>query len=613
MTWLLYLLVCLADTATSTFSPSRVDYDAYGLKIAINDVFFVEARNSIEKFLVQFAPYDYQYGSLQCSLDFGIEAGYIYSVGIGLKQNSTTNPYFYFSGTVLPTSSSLFNFGPSSWSSGGTDKNQTFIGIYKNNDSQNVQDYLANRTQPPCNLFIIDRLEYLTAYGYQEHFVMAVEPYGQYAIGLATDFVFLYQPYFIPTMTTESTANVWPNNSAFIPCAADISESDTTVVAGFRVLTDSSGEKVMPSVFLMRNSNLTVVSSWSYTAPSNSWQAALTYSNIKKWSSQYTMSVKINSHDQTRVLVGMPFLNTVFMLVINTTDMSLRLTSSIDNGLFVGFGKSVGWSNDNQAVILAATYSLDFQTPYLSQLYLYASLNGTTLPSSPSAVIPNTQQLLPLTVGGQLIRMVATSKYVVTLDVMGDGMILITTPPGFYASIATGKSAGVATMPLVSRAAVCIGGTFKVDTGIHPCTLCPSGSRNPGNSASTTCLNCSSGGFCPLGALYEVDMASLTSQSQAYAYPRSPESTVFEDILLNNILLLDSTPSCLRISALFWTFVVLLIAVLIVVGMASLNFCVHPSKRDPWRTKIKSVFQRIDLVVSRTTLEYILHCIVENM
>ena len=603
MTWLVYLMVFLADRATATFSPDITDYDAYGLKIAINDVLFVEVENYLQTALIQFAPYDCQYGSLQCSWQFEDPTHYVYSVGVGLKQNSTTNPYFYFSGEVTTSDGS-----------GGDllGRNGTFIGIYINNDTLNVQDYLANGTQPPCNLFIIDQLEFLTDYEHQEHFVMAVEPYGQYAIGLATNFIFLYQPYSATTMTAQSTANVWPNNAKFIPCAADISDSHTTIVAGFLVSAGASGRKVTPTVFLMRNSNLTVISSWSYTAPSESWQADLTYSNFKKWSSQYTMSVKINSHDQIRVLVGMPFLNTVFMLLVNTTDMSLRLASSVDNGVSVGFGKSVGWSQDSQAVILAETYSVDFQTWHSSQLYLYTSLNGSTLPASPTAVIPNTQQLLPSTVGDQLIRMVATAGYVAVLDIIGGGMILITAPPGFYASIATDKSAGVVTTPLVSRAAVCIGGTYKMDTGIHPCTLCPRGSRNVGDNASTTCLNCSSSSFCPLGAVYEVDMASVASQSQAYAYPRSPETTVFEEILLNNVLLLDSTPSCLRISALFWTFIVLLGVVLIVVGMASLNCCVHESKRDQWRTKIKNVFQRIDLVVSRTTLEYIFHFIVEN-
>ena len=594
MAWLLYLVLWLADRVASDFSPALADYDAYGLKIAINDVFFIEAKNQPQNFLVQFAPYDCQYDSLQCSLDFNDPAHYVYSVGVGLKQNSIKNPYFYFSGEVVSKDSS------------GVDRlgrNGTFIGIYMNNDTQTIPDYVAVQEQPRCDLFIVDRLQHISEYEHQENFVMAVEPYGQYAIGLATDFVFLYTPFSLPTMTTKPSTSVWPNNAAFIPCAADTSEL-YTIAAGFAELTDAFGVQVKPTVFLMRNSNLAVTSSWSYTAPSNSWQADLTYSDINTWSSQYIMSVKINGYDQTRVLVGMPFLNTVFMLRVNVTNMSLRLTSSVDNGLSVGFGKSVGWSNDSQAVILAAAYSFDFQTWYSSQLYLYTSLNGNTLPTSPTFVIPNTQQLLPFTVSGQLIRMIATTGYMVVIDINGGGMIMIAAPPGLYASTTINKSRGGTTMPVMSRATVCIGGTYKMDTGIHPCALCPSGSRNPGVNASTACLNCSFNSFCPLGAVYEVDKASLTSQSQSYAYPRSPETTVFEDILLNNILLLDSTPSCLRISALFWTFIVLFVVILIVVSMASLNCCVHESKRNQWRTKIKNVFQRIDLVVSRAALEH---------
>jgi hypothetical protein len=56
------------DIVISNFSPDTSDYDAYGPKIAANDVLFVEAQNDYETFFVQFAPYNYTIASLWCAL-----------------------------------------------------------------------------------------------------------------------------------------------------------------------------------------------------------------------------------------------------------------------------------------------------------------------------------------------------------------------------------------------------------------------------------------------------------------------------------------------------------------------------------------------------------------
>ena len=37
----------------------------------------------------------------------------------------------------------------------------------------------------------------------------------------------------------------------------------------------------------------------------------------------------------------------------------------------------------------------------------------------------------------------------------------------------------------------------------------------------------------------------------------------------------------------------------VLIGMASLNWCVQEPKRDRWRTNIKAFFERTDLVVSK--------------
>ncbi|CAF3115372.1 unnamed protein product [Rotaria sp. Silwood2] len=585
--YLLFLAILLRiSKVIGSFSPDTSDFDAYGLKIAANDVLFVQAYGDGKTFLVQFAPYNYTFDSLQCSIDYDDTAHYVYSVGIGQKQTTTLNPYFYFTGEVVSSVSS------------GKDtsgNNGTFIGIWINKDSTTVEQYLSRRQSISCNYFAVNHLEFISSYGHQEFFVMTVEPYGQYAIGLATEFGFIYRPFLNNTMTTKAGTDIWPNNSTFNPCAADISET-FTIVAGFVENSARSRVRATPTVYLIWNTNLTILSTWSYSATNNSWQSRLAYSSVNTWSSQYTMSVKINSNDPTRVLIGMPFLNTVFLFIVGNNGASLTLASSFENGQSVGYGKSITWLTSSQAAILVTTYSFNYITWYSSKVYLYTSLNDTIVPSSPSAVIPNAQQPIPSTINSKLIRIVSTPASLAILDTSGGVILILAESSGYYPSTDTSNSPVAAAMPVVSHSTKCIGGTYKPNTGVHPCILCPSGSRNPGTIAGTSCMTCSSNSFCPLGAVYEINSTLLTSISQAYAYPRLPEMDVFEDILLHNMFSLGLTGHCLVVSPIFWILILLLIFLVLLLGMASLNWFVEPEKRDRLLTIIKNIFQRTDLI-----------------
>ena len=306
------------------------------------------------------------------------------------------------------------------------------------------------------------------------------------------------------------------------------------------------------------------------------------------------MSVKINGDDPTRVLVGMPFLNTVFLFLVSNNGTALQLaSSSVSNQKPVGFGKSVTWLSSIQAAILYSTSSS-------SKVYVYTWLNGTHFPTEPTAVMPNAQQPLPPTMHPHFIRLISTPTHLGILDQTGGTMLILSESPGSYASTDTVKSPLRAGMPVISCSTPCMAGTFKADAGVHPCALCPAGSRNSNDNGTEVCIQCSVDAFCPLGAVYEVDRAFLTPRSQAVSYPRSPETTVFEDLLVSNMLTFGSTPHCLCVSPMFWTVVLLLVIVLILLGMASLRFCVEEPKRSAWRTMIKSVFLRTDLVVSNS-------------
>ena len=588
MDWLLFILLLLDCRMVITiFTPDTSDFDAYGVKIAANAILFAQAKNQEQTFLVQLNLPNVTVESSQCIVEFDDPKHYVYSVAVGAKQSSTINPYFFYSGEVLSQNGQAFD---------EQNRNGTIIAVVIKGNVSGSSSQSRQSQSPFCDLIQHDAFAYLPSYDHQEYSVIAVEPNGRYAIGIATDFVFRYEPYPSSNMTSKSTSSLWPNNATFQPCAADASDS-FTIIAGF-VKTKTGQVRAIPTVYLLSNNHLTVLASWSYTAVNSSWQSHLTYSGVDSWNRKLTMSVKINGDDPTRVLVGMPFLNTVFLFQVSSSGRSLSMASSISYLESVGFGKSVTWLSSTQAAILFSAYAPDYTTWYRSLIYVYAWLNDTNLPSSPTAVIPNSQQPLPSTINGKFIRLISTPKDIAILDPAGGAMLILSEQAGFYPSTDIFHSPVAAAMPVISHPTPCIGGMYKVDAGIHPCVLCPAGTRRAMFDPATNCTTCSLDGYCPLGAISEVDNASLTSVSQAVAYPRSPELMVYEDLLINNMVTFGSTAHCRRVSPMFWTVILAGIALVIILAMASLSFCVKEPKRTEWRTNMKKVLLRADLVVS---------------
>ena len=65
----------------------------------------------------------------------------------------------------------------------------------------------------------------------------------------------------------------------------------------------------------------------------------------------------LNSVDLTRVLVGISIWNTGFLLVVANNSTTLTSVSAVDNGISVGFGKSVARRTALQVAILVETFS----------------------------------------------------------------------------------------------------------------------------------------------------------------------------------------------------------------------------------------------------------------
>ncbi len=103
---------------------------------------------------------------------------------------------------------------------------------------------------------------------------------------------------------------------------------------------------------------------------------------------------------------------------------------------------------------------------------------------------------------------------------------------------------------ILSLSKPCISDTYRNSSSCGPCMICPAHSKNNGSSGKK-CEECSiaNTSLCFPAAINEVNISKMVSYDQANAYPESPNSTQFEDILLQNILTLPTaTLHCLFVS-----------------------------------------------------------------
>ena len=209
------------------------------------------------------------------------------------------------------------------------------------------------------------------------------------------------------------------------------------------------------------------------------------------------------------------------------------------------------------------------------------------------AILPNLQQTLVTSFGPELLSLVLTPNgTMMMLDVDGDYYIILPSPAGSFSDSSLRSS---------SSATPCIGGTFSSQTSILPCSLCPSGTTTAGLTGQPSCLSCGANTFCPLGAAAgNINLSSelLANIQQVYAYPESPQSTRFDNILIQNMLVIHSASSqhCLLVSPLFWSTIVISLGVAIWLALLLSKYCITQPRSIQTRKHLKHFFKKIDLI-----------------
>ncbi|CAF3669480.1 unnamed protein product [Rotaria sordida] len=561
-----FLFIC---NITGTFVPNRVDYDAYGIKIAMNEDFLVLAQNKNDppSFLIQFAPYNDTQTSLQCSTYYPqMTETFIYTVVVGKKQNKD-HIHFYFAGESTNNKSGIF----------------VGIAIYNNNNTNSNSSLL-------CHTSFTYYLQYFFNYQHQEYYILGVEPNGYFTYGFSNEFIFIFDSRNTTILELWNGNLTWPNHT-FIPHAVDISEN-FGVISGFIYNGINSTVKYSPMIYLINfnssNKHPIVVNQYNPIATPNTWQDLLTNADAHLYSAKYDMSVSINENGH--VLVGMQFINRVFLFHVNKIKPTeLYFISRHTNGRTLGNGKNIAWLENGIAALIVNVYTLDYEW-LSSQIHIYdIQTNGYNSTITPLSIFPNNHQKLPHSLDPIFLNIVSSPSSLALLDNKGHILIFLPTLPGYYLSIKDTE-----TIPLITTSQACMPGTYKNQTGIHDCTLCPSGTKNPGNS-NTFCIPCSSNSFCPLASVNEVPQSALKAIIQAVPYPKSPESVTFDEILIGNMFSIRSS-HCMFISPLFWTLIVGSFALIVMIIMGCLKYFTRNSRGHKLRNLIKLIFRHTDLI-----------------
>ena len=557
------------------FAPDVTDYDAYGVKLAMNDYFLTLARNGdlSPSFLIKLAPYNQILDSSKCSTNYPSSSMFIYTVALGKKQTQNQT-YFFFAGEYTGNQS-----GP-------------FVGIATVNTSSIFNSTSNTSSSASCNSGSFTySVGNLSTYDHQEYYILDVDPLGSRAYGFSNLFLFVFDGRNTATVDSWNGNATWPD-STFMPHAVDIADN-FAVIAGFVRSPANATTRFHPLIYLI-NFNASdkhpyVVGQYKPIPTNGTWQDLLTNDDANLYSAKYDLSVSID--DQGNVLVGMQFINRVFLFYVSPTNpRTLTLVSRNTNGRSVGNGKSIAWLNDGIAAIMVNTYSLTYQWS-ASQVFLFDTkqdvYNSTAIPLS---VFPNSHQLLPKVMSPTFLNIASSpSGSLALLDNLGRLLIFTPTSPGYYPYVQD-----IDSMPVITTPRWCMAGAFKSKAGVHDCVLCPPGTRNS-NESNLQCIACSSSSYCPLGSVSNVPKSLLQTTSQVVAYPHSPESTIFDEILIHNMFSINGG-RCLVISPLFWALIVAGVVIVIVVVMEFIKLCVkHPAGEKTTET-LKYAFKHTDLI-----------------
>ena len=625
---LVLLLLCSLPSALS-FDTS--DYDSYGVKIAGTDEFAAAITNAdnggyISIYTGYLYPYNnsgpqyycasYLDDSAGAEYDAGNTGGWsMFAYGVAVGSRDTTIQSVVWWGENTNQGGGGVNWNMQDPSLTAVSTVAVYQGVYVDyiNAPFTCQGSAATLD---ANLGVPATIN-VTQGGHEEFYQLAVQPEGNYAIGLANSFGYILDltnlntPSMIRTLwsttppvasplytqadlpSTPSYSGSTMVSSTFTPRAVAL-ETRWGVVAGW---SQDSATKNWYATLLLFSHNPTsvmLVDRWLFQPASGTQQASVQVGDTSSWKPKHDMSVAVRPDGG--ILLGIQLYNTVWLFRTSGTSLTLQGSHS-KTAKQIGFGKTVSWTkNGTAAQILYNTYSADYNTilsPSIVEVYPLTTF--TTTPANSSAwsdasvaewLYPAPTQQLSELVYSDFVNVVSTPSNLIIMDTGGNSMFIQSSAPGYYQPTVTGYDT-----PLL-----CPPGMYNAESSYEACQLCPEGSYNPGNTPAYTCTTCPNNTYCPLGAVYPVNLTALAGVDQTFVYPASPESTIFDDILIQNVFFLHGPAHCVSVSPIFWGLIVFALLLLVLGCMLRLKYCVNNARSKKIRRFTKFLFRRADLV-----------------
>ena len=423
----------------------------------------------------------------------------------------------------------------------------------------------------------------ISNYSTQENFVINIDGDGTGVYGISDDFILYYQ------LNSSYLLKIWSNTLNISPRAFDIGANmEYGVVVGYRQKRPSIAEECGLIIRLNQLISIPeilndIVMNKSTKFPYSDPRTNHLIRESRVYSSSELLSVSVNWISR-RILIGIPSLNLVLLYSIdNVVDVIGRRENGI--GL-MGFGKSVGWLDEKgeKGVIIANSYSYISRQWISSSIHIYdIHSDGFSDETNPILIYPNSEQVIFPWVNPTLIRLICSSKgHIAFFDVLGNAAIIYSSPPGTYPDTNSDT--------YTSKIVPCINGTYRNYSGVELCFPCPHGTYS--NNCSKCLLKDS---FCPMGSIEEIPYSIFESNELDQDYPESPESTTFDDILMQNMFNLKTeSVRCILVSPITWVMLVMFIGIIIAVGV-TIHEIIGP-KDHSMRDWTKDILRKVDLI-----------------
>ena len=571
---LICLLVILTNACHSSGLNSKTSTtinDAHGLKMSANDNFTVYALETYKAYLLH---------RLWTTVEAECAIQYI-------------NPEFYVYGLLALTMRDNSNI--------------SFVQIAENTTSQEAVLSIITFNSDLCSGFFVPQGQDTIVWtqSHQEYMSIKIDPQEKFAYVFADSFILSYDlsTNLVDQFIDTTNGTFWNNHQVTVR-SFDLT-NEWALVAGY------TSFQIVKTVSFYIAFRVKLRPLRCIPEPIQFHGGYVSTAEVLVYNREYDLSVSLNSFGLLAA-IGVPILNRVVLIqffedLLDETSDNGSFTVNQD-GLYVssssdisGYGRSVTWLNDPGTLAILVETS-ENQVWSTSEVRIYSNISSFNVSTGVilDFIFPNNQQ----TLGDYLnsfkpgfIQVLSRSKNLLVLTDAQWLLYIPTAGPGQAAVLLTDSQDF---FTYVFQPNACVSGTYKSYASLGPCTVCPPQTKNPRNGTFpvTECFPCKQTSFCPLGSTDDVKLADFPPYIQTFAYPDSPDTDNFDDLLILHFFTIPSNTACMILSPLFWAIVIIVGCFIVWVIMRVLKMFKYrgPSSLGSHRKQVKIFLKHCDII-----------------